>query len=271
MSDIKAPLIDTASVDNASTTTPKVATPRPFRPLPPLELPILNTLRHQRTILASSSPRRRQLLAQIGLTNLEILPSNHPEDLPKSAYSTPWEYCVATASAKALSTYQAALNDVTKGDPGLVIAADTIVVGNSGEILEKPRSERQHIDMLRALRDGGRIGHEGTDHAMVEAAARRVESMGLGTGMRGEGNVRAVSATASSGKTGRSERGGWHKVYTAVSMCAPLASARDPGYVLETIVEDTSVKFAGDSTFWRLMNRCYYGLLIPFQYPMRTF
>ena len=135
----------------------------------------------------------------------------------------------------------------TKGDPAVVIAADTIVVGNSGEILEKPRSERQHIDMLKALRDGGRIGRGDADHAMVEAAARQVESMGLGTGMRGEGNVKSVSGMGSSGKVRRSERGGWHKVYTAVSVCAPLASARDPGYVLETIVEDTSVKFAADS------------------------
>jgi len=259
MSDIKSPSTSTATAndtppqyDAAAHTTappPTAAAPRPFRPLPPLDLPVLNTLRNQRTILASSSPRRRQLLAQIGLNKLEILPSNHPEDLPKSAYTTAWEYCVATASAKALSTYQAALNDAVKGDPGLVIAADTIVVGNSGEILEKPRSERQHIEMLKALRDGGRVGQGGTDHAMVEAAARQVEGMGLGTGMRGEGNVRSVSGTGTVGKPSRNERGGWHKVYTAVSVCAPLASARDPGYVLETIVEDTSVKFAGDSTF----------------------
>lgn len=266
MSDTKSPLISTAAATDsppqydaaAHTGAPPpvvAAAPRPFRPLPPLDLPVLNTLRNQRTILASSSPRRRQLLGQIGLTNLEILPSNHPEDLPKSAYTTAWEYCVATASAKALSTYQAALNDAVKGDPGLVIAADTIVVGNSGEIMEKPRSERQHIEMLKALRDGGRVGQGGTDHAMVEAAARQVESMGLGTGMRGEGNVKSVSATGPTGRSSKSERGGWHKVYTAVSVCAPLASARDPGYVLETIVEDTSVKFAGDSTLEAIKHR----------------
>jgi len=257
MSDTKGPFISTAAEKDAppqydatlhtNAPPPPATAPRPFRPLPPLDLPVLNTLRTQRTILASSSPRRRQLLAQIGLNNLEILPSNHPEDLPKSAYTTAWEYCVATASAKALSTYQAALNDAVKGDPAVVIAADTIVVGNSGEILEKPRSERQHIEMLKALRDGGRLGHADNDYAMVEAAAKRVESMGLGTGMRGEGNIRSAPTMGPGGKSSRNERGGWHKVYTAVAVCAPLASARDPGYVLETIVEDTSVKFAADS------------------------
>lgn len=36
---------------------------------------------------------------------------------------------------------------------------------------------------------------------------------------------------------------GLHKVYTAVAVMTPLESARDPGYALETAVEDTSVKF----------------------------
>jgi septum formation protein len=36
---------------------------------------------------------------------------------------------------------------------------------------------------------------------------------------------------------------GVHKVYTAVVCMAPLKSARDPGYALETHVEETTVKF----------------------------
>lgn len=38
-------------------------------------------------------------------------------------------------------------------DPALVIAADTIIVTNSGKILEKPRSEKDHILTLKMLRD----------------------------------------------------------------------------------------------------------------------
>jgi predicted house-cleaning NTP pyrophosphatase (Maf/HAM1 superfamily) len=38
-------------------------------------------------------------------------------------------------------------------DPALVISADTIIVTNSGRILEKPRSEKDHIGMLKMLRD----------------------------------------------------------------------------------------------------------------------
>lgn len=45
--------------------------------------------------------------------------------------------------------------DSDKGEPALVIAADTIVVSTLGEILEKPRSEKEHIAVLRGLRDSG--------------------------------------------------------------------------------------------------------------------
>ena len=36
----------------------------------------------------------------------------------------------------------------------MIIAADTIVASHSGDILEKPRSEKEHISMLTMLRDG---------------------------------------------------------------------------------------------------------------------
>lgn len=41
----------------------------------------------------------------------------------------------------------------------------------------------------------------------------------------------------------RDGNGGWHKVYTAVVCVTPLESAMDPGYAIETHVEETDVKF----------------------------
>jgi MAF protein len=38
-------------------------------------------------------------------------------------------------------------------DPDVVIAADTVIVTRDGHILEKPRSEADHVRMLRRLRD----------------------------------------------------------------------------------------------------------------------
>ena len=89
--------------------------------------------------------------------------------------------------------YRQEIDNRAKGEPGLIIAADTIVVSYAGEILEKPKSEAHHLTMLKSLRDTG-----------------------------------------------------LHRVFTAVACMVPLASARDPGYALETAVEETSVKF--DST-----------------------
>lgn len=91
------------------------------------------------------------LLAQIGLTNVEIIPSKFAENLPKSL--SPFEYVQATATEKALAVYKSEVDDEDKPEPGLIIAADTIVVNSHGEILEKPRSEAHHIAMLKGLRD----------------------------------------------------------------------------------------------------------------------
>ena len=141
------------SSSSQPTSTPLRTPSRRLRPPPPLELPSLNLLRNRRVILASASPRRKQLLAQIGLTNVEIIPSKFEENLSKSA--SPFEYVLATAEAKAMAVYMNEINNEKAGEPGLIIAADTIVVSSQGDILEKPRSEVEHITMLKQLRDGG--------------------------------------------------------------------------------------------------------------------
>ncbi|KAK1595821.1 Maf-like protein-domain-containing protein [Colletotrichum navitas] len=127
--------------------------PGPRTPLP-LNLPIISYLKSKRVVLASASPRRRALLAQVGLTNLEITPSTKPEDLDKSAYG-PYEYVSETARKKCLDVYETALQThlASIPDPDVVIAADTIIVTRDGRVLEKPRSEAEHIKMLRHLRD----------------------------------------------------------------------------------------------------------------------
>jgi septum formation protein len=112
-----------------------------------------------------------------------------PEDEDKS--QGPLNYVLETAQTKARNVYQATIDD-PKGEPALVIAADTIISTHLGQILEKPRSERDHVAMLKMLRD---------------------------------------------------VNDGWHKVYTAVVVMAPLESLMDPGYSVESHVEETRVKF----------------------------
>jgi MAF protein len=127
--------------------------PPPRAPLP-LELPIIKHLKSKRVILASASPRRKALLAQIGLTDLEILPSTKPEDLDKKKFG-PHEYVSATARQKCMDVYEVTMTANLKSipDPDLVIAADTIILSADGQILEKPKSEADHLRMLKHLRD----------------------------------------------------------------------------------------------------------------------
>ena len=149
----------------ASSSSQPPLLPNQRRPPPPLDIPILTHLRTRRVILASASPRRKHLLGQIGLNNLEIWPSTKPENLDKILYG-PLEYVAATAQNKCLDVYEAVIAAQAKAeeaageggvgvpaDPELVISADTIIVTRAGKILEKPRSAAEHVQMLRHLRD----------------------------------------------------------------------------------------------------------------------
>ncbi|RDW73043.1 acetylserotonin methytransferase-like protein [Coleophoma cylindrospora] len=122
----------------------------------PLDIPILQQLKGKRVILASASPRRKYLLSTIGLVDLEITPSTKPENLSKTEL-TPFEYVLATAIQKCQDVYTTTLETQIASipDPTVVISADTIIVTTSGRILEKPRSEADHIAMLKMLRDQG--------------------------------------------------------------------------------------------------------------------
>lgn len=154
MTDIKyAPLQPADAPPRYNTLQPTPPNRPPLRLPLPLDLPLIKSLRDRRVILASASPRRKQLLAQVGLTNLEIIPSTLPENLPKSL--APFEYVLQTATQKAMHVYSSEIDDTERGEPALVLAADTIVVAQSGQILEKPRSEADHIAMLKMLRTSG--------------------------------------------------------------------------------------------------------------------
>ncbi|EPS42503.1 hypothetical protein H072_3509 [Dactylellina haptotyla CBS 200.50] len=118
--------------------------------LRPLDLPCLNVLRGKRVILASASPRRKQLLAQIGLTKIDVVPSDFAEDLDKAKY-TAIEYVMETAQEKCMSVYKQEID--SDEEPALVIAADTIICSYLGAIVEKPLNYQDHLDMLKGLRD----------------------------------------------------------------------------------------------------------------------
>lgn len=95
---------------------------------------------HARLILASNSPRRRDLLKQAGLT-FSVIPSEVDEH--KMTMSDPDVFVRTLAETKAL-------NIAEKHPSSWVIGADTIVVIEN-QILGKPDSAEAARDMLKRL------------------------------------------------------------------------------------------------------------------------
>ncbi len=93
-------------------------------------------------ILASKSPRRKQILSEIGV-DFEIIPAVSPETVDYSLEKS--EIAKAIALHKAREIFENHKND-------LVIGADTIVVINN-EILQKPVDDNDELRMLDLLSD----------------------------------------------------------------------------------------------------------------------
>ena len=93
-------------------------------------------------ILASQSPRRRQLLEQMGFTDFQIRPAQGEEAADPGL--TPAQLVEALSRRKAEEAAAGA------GGDDLIIAADT-VVSLDGQVLGKPHSKEQAIQMLTAL------------------------------------------------------------------------------------------------------------------------
>ena len=93
-------------------------------------------------ILASASPRRRELLEMLGVNNLTIIPARGEEHAPEGA--APDGAVIAISRGKALEVAeQCAPEDV-------IIAAVTILCLD-GDILGKPHTAEEAGDMLRRL------------------------------------------------------------------------------------------------------------------------
>ena len=93
-------------------------------------------------ILASNSPRRRELLAQIGIRDFQIL-SPDVDEAVESGLSP-------ARMVEALSLRKARAAAGRAGAEDLILAADT-VVALDGRVLGKPRDQGEAFAMLSAL------------------------------------------------------------------------------------------------------------------------
>lgn len=111
----------------------------------------------KRIILASQSPRRRELLTQIGL-KFEVIPSTVEEVITSI---NPVEVVQELAQQKARDVANVAAKETPK-ESLLVIGADTIVV-YEGKILGKPGDKEDAVRMLTML--------QGKEHSVYTGVA----------------------------------------------------------------------------------------------------
>jgi len=113
-----------------------------------------------RLILASASPRRRELLAQAGLA-FEVVPAHIDESRRASEVPTAYVQRLALEKARAIHALH---------PDAFVLGADT-TVEIDGHALEKPTDRADADRMLRAL--SGRTHHVHTGLALLSPHAKR--------------------------------------------------------------------------------------------------
>lgn len=122
----------------------------------------------QRLILASESPRRKELLSLLGLP-FEIVPSDVDEygitNCGTNAPLLPDELVKKLSDAKAT-----AVSDMICGD-AVIIAADTVVFLKD-EILGKPSGEKSAFEMLKKLQ--GQTHHVHTGVTIIKKSGTNI-------------------------------------------------------------------------------------------------
>lgn len=116
----------------------------------------------KKLILASASPRRKELLTKIGL-NFDVIPSNYDEQLSDNNFS------YKKIETLALNKGQEVSNRVDKN--AIIISADTVVVLD-GKILGKPHSKQDAFEMISSL--SGETHEVITSIAMIDNDTKEV-------------------------------------------------------------------------------------------------
>ncbi len=174
-----------------------------------------HVINEPKIILASSSPRRRLLLRQIGL-DFEVIPADigeeiGPDDTPADAVEA-----LSLQKAELISGHP----EVAQSDGNLlVIGADTIVV-RDGKILGKPEDAAHAAAMLRSL--SGRTHQVYTGVALV---------------------YRITSSQADEQKSGDRSNSPSDAFRQAGSHQDTVASLKQKGFLLHSFHERTDVTF----------------------------
>ncbi len=122
-------------------------------------------------VLASASPRRKELLHQIGL-QFEVEPSHVPEEMPSDLSPHLLARRISAEKARAVAANR---------KDALIIAADTFIVVD-GKILGKPHTSEEAYRMLSLL--NGRTHSVITGFTLLDAASGKMASDSVETKVR---------------------------------------------------------------------------------------
>lgn len=124
--------------------------------------PILHTLSTRRLVLASSSPRRKEIFgAACPNLKLEIVPSTAEENLDLSLYEgRPWAYTEETAKLKAKEVFERLGENKDDQRELVVVGADTVVTCEN-VIRGKPTDADDAFKLLKLLNGRTHIVYSG--------------------------------------------------------------------------------------------------------------
>lgn len=120
-------------------------------------------------ILASASPRRKELLEQIGIS-FEIFPANGEEIITKKF---PWEVVEELSLQKAAEAAERYEKEQGIKEQTVVIGADTIVAYGE-EIMGKPKDEEMAKEMLTKLQNDSHQVYTGVTLVIMTEQGRQV-------------------------------------------------------------------------------------------------
>lgn len=126
-------------------------------------------------ILASGSPRRKDLLHLMGIASFKVTVSDFAENLDKSSFPSAAAYCQETSRRKVESVV-ASIGEVPRNT--VVIGADTIVVVDN-KVLEKPSDDDDAKRMLTMLSGRSHVVHTAVSlysNALRPAALQHFDS-----------------------------------------------------------------------------------------------
>ncbi len=123
---------------------------------------------YRRIILASNSPRRRELLTQINIYP-EILPSTKEEVVTSSDPSE----VVSSLSRQKAENVNELISDRDDCSLALIIGADTVVYAND-KILGKPKTHEEAFDMIKSL--SGKTHHVYTGVTIIDKEKNKTQT-----------------------------------------------------------------------------------------------